>query len=353
MVADLDDYLDSVCILPTVPLGKAISQLDEAATGALAVCGENGHLRAVLTDGDIRRAILQHISLDVPVEEVATLEPVVARGEISATEALRLMIEHDINHLPVVADDGTLLDFILRRDLVPEMDGTLSAVIMAGGYGTRLLPLTEDVPKPMLPVGNRPLLERMVEQLEKSGIREVNLTTHYLSDAIVEHFGDGEEFGVQMTYSREGEPLGTAGGLTLFERPKGPSLVINGDILTGVSYPQMLAYHRKHRALLTMGIRVHALEVPFGVVECDGERVTELREKPSLTFFINAGVYLLEPAAYDYIPQGTRFDMTDLIKALLNDGQAVVSFPIYEYWQDVGRHSDYEQVQVDISHGRI
>lgn len=348
-----DEYLDSVRTLPSTSLSDAISQLDIAATGALVLCNPDGTLVGVLTDGDIRRAILRRIALDTPVEEVATLDPVVAGASLSAPDALRLMMEHDINHLPVVDDHGILRQFIIRRDLVPDMDANLSAVIMAGGYGKRLLPLTETVPKPMLPVGDRPLLERVVEQLRNAGIKEVNLTTHYLSDTITEHFGDGEDFGVRMNYSQEGEPLGTAGGLTLFERPDGPSLVINGDILTEVSYQQMLQYHRKHEAVLTMGIRVHELQVPFGVVHCDGARVTDLTEKPALTFFINAGVYLLEPEAYDHIPRNSHFDMTDLIRVLIDEGHNVVSFPIYEYWQDVGRHADYRQVQEDLSNGRL
>lgn len=348
-----DEYLDSVRTVPATSLSDAISQLDKAATGALVLCQPDGQLVGVLTDGDIRRAILRRISLETQVVEVATLDPVVAGAGLSAPEALRLMMDHDINHLPVVDEHGVLRQFILRRDLVPEMDANLSAVIMAGGYGRRLLPLTETVPKPMLPLGDRPLLEHVVEQLHDAGIREVNLTTHYLSDTITEHFGDGGEFGVRMNYSQEGKPLGTAGGLTLFDRPKGPSLVVNGDILTEVSYERMLHFHRKHHAVLTMGIRVHELQVPFGVVHCDGARVTDLAEKPSLTFFINAGVYLLEPSAYDYIPRGSRFDMTDLIQVLLNEGLNVVSFPIYEYWQDVGRHADYQQAQEDLSNGRL
>lgn len=348
-----DEYLDSVRTSPSTSLSDAISQLDKAATGALVLCRPDGQLVGVLTDGDIRRAILRRVPLESVVLDVATLDPVVASTPLTAPEALRLMMDHDINHLPVVDGQGVLRQFILRRDLVPEMTGDLSAVIMAGGFGRRLLPLTETVPKPMLPLGDRPLLERVVEQLRNAGIREVNLTTHYLSDSITEHFGDGTDFGVRMHYSQEGEPLGTAGGLTLFDRPEGPSLVVNGDILTEVSYRRMLQYHRKHKAVLTMGVRVHELQVPFGVVQCEGARVTDLAEKPALTFFINAGVYLLDPLAYDYIPRGSRFDMTDLIQVLLREGLNVVSFPIYEYWQDVGRHADYQQAQEDLSNGRL
>lgn len=353
MEATQEEYLDSVIAPPELPIADAISQLDRAGTGALVLCAPGRQLRGVLTDGDIRRAILRKVPLDAPSETIAVLSPVVAHGMISAAEALQVMLEHDINHLPVVDDMGMLLDLLLRKNLVAEVSTDLTAVIMAGGFGKRLLPLTEHVPKPMLPVGERPLLERTIEQLRDSGIREVHLTTHYLPESIVGHFGDGGAFGVRMNYSNEDQPLGTAGGLKLIPRPGGPFLVINGDILTRVSYPQMLRYHQKHGALLTVGVRVHEVQVPFGVVECDDARVTELKEKPRFTLLINAGIYLLEPSAWDYIPDGRRFDMTDLIHRLLEEGQVVASFPIIEYWQDVGRHEDYRRAQEDLRDGRF
>ena len=353
MDVDPDRYLEAVSASPSLPITAAISQLDRAGTGALVLRSSSGQLGGLLTDGDIRRAILRKMSLDGPIEAIATLAPVVAVGPVAASDALQIMVERDINQLPVVDEEGNLLDFLLRRDLAVDVLASLPAVIMAGGYGTRLLPLTEHVPKPMLPVGDRPLLERTIEQLRRSGIRDVNLTTHYLPESIVDHFGDGEAFGVRINYSNEDEPLGTAGGLRLLERVNGPFLVINGDILTGVSYQQMIRFHQKHGALMTVGVRVHEIQIPFGVVECEDVRVTELKEKPSLTLLVNAGIYLLEPSACDYIPAGRRFDMTDLIRVLLDEGQVVASFPIIEYWQDVGRHEDYNQAQEATRDGRI
>ena len=205
----------------------------------------------------------------------------------------------------------------------------------------------------MLTVGDRPLLERTILQLRRAGIREVNLTTHYLPERISHHFGDGQAFGVKISYSNEDQPLGTAGGLKSVKRPDGPFLVINGDILTGVSFQEMLSFHQNHEAVMTVGVRKHEVTVPFGVVECDDVRITELREKPSITLFINAGIYLLEPAACEYIPDGRHFDMTDLIQALLGSGRTVVGFPIIEYWRDVGTQEDYLRAQDDLRHGRI
>ena len=345
--------LDSVIIAPGASITEAISYLDKAGTGGLALCTAGRQLCGLLTDGDIRRAILRGIPLDDPCETISTGDPLTALYPVSSGDALRQMTEHDVNHLPVVNADGELVDFLLRRDLISESGPNLSAVIMAGGFGRRLFPLTDTVPKPMLPVGDRPLLERTIEQLRRSGIRDVNLTTHFLPESIIRHFGDGEAFGVRISYSNEDQPLGTAGGLKMLKRPEGPFLVINGDILTGVSFRDMLLFHQKYGAELTMGVRKHEVHVPFGVVECEDVRIKQLQEKPSLTLFINAGIYLLEPSACDLIPEGERFDMTDLIKRLLDEGRTVVSFPIIEYWQDVGQHEDYRQAQEDVRGGRI
>jgi dTDP-glucose pyrophosphorylase len=345
--------LESVVAAPELSIADAISQLDLAGTGGLVLCRADGQVAGLLTDGDIRRAVLRKLSLADPCGSIATLDPVVANAPIAPAEALHVMLQHDINHLPVVDEAGVLIDFLLRKNLVVDSPGGMSAVVMAGGFGTRLLPLTETVPKPMLPVGERPLLERTIDQLRGAGIREVHLTTHYLPESIVGHFGDGEAFGVRMSYATEDQPMGTAGGLRLIPRPTGPFLVINGDILTRVSYQDMLRFHRKHAATLTVGLRAHEVEVPFGVVECDDVRVVDLTEKPSIRLLVNAGIYLLEPSAWDFIPAGERFDMTDLIRRLMDEGQAVVGFPIIEYWQDVGRHEDYRRAQEDARDGRV
>ena len=261
------------------------------------------------------------------------------------------MVGHDINHLPLLDANGAVSDFLLRREIAMDSRPELSAVIMAGGFGKRLMPLTEGVPKPMLPVGDRPVLERTIRQLRRSGIRDVSMTTHYLGDRIEDHFGDGEEFGVRINYTNEDQPMGTAGGLKLLERPAGPFVVINGDILTGVFFDKMLEYHLEHLAELTVGVRRYVIDVPFGVVECEESRVTALREKPSLTFFINAGIYLLEPGAWDSIPQGVFFDMTDLIKSLLDEGRRSRAFPSSSTGWTSGSPEDYQRAQDELAPG--
>ncbi len=343
----------SVCIGPQATISQAIAQLNEAGTGALLLCTEEGKLFGLITDGDVRRAVIQRKPLSDGCESIATREPVRASYPISDADALSMMNEHDIHQLPVVDSEDRIVQFLLRKNLNPASRQNLQAVIMAGGYGKRLLPLTEKVPKPMLPVGERPLLELIIKQLRRAGIHDVNLTTHYLPEAISDHFGNGEGFGVNLNYSREEHPLGTAGGLRLMPRPQGPFLVINGDILTGVPFQQMLQYHRSHGAMLTVGLRRYDMQVPFGVVDCEDVRITKIEEKPCLNFFINAGTYLVEPAAWDLIPENSKFDMTDLIRVLIDAGKAVVGYPIMEYWIDVGRHEDYMKAQELVLKGEL
>jgi len=349
--ADASELLEMVALLPSTSIAEAIAQLDKAGTGALVLCTADRMLFGLLTDGDIRRAILRGVSLETPCENIASLEPLTVNSSMCATEALELMVKNDINHLPVVDAAGRVIKFLLRRNLAQRGGTVLSAVIMAGGYGKRLLPLTEQVPKPMLPVGDKPLLERTIQQLRRSGIRDISLTTHYLPESIVQYFGDGSAFGVRLNYLKEDYPLGTAGGVKLIKRPDNPFLVINGDILTGVPFQEMLNFHRKHHASLTVGVRKYDVEVPFGVVELDEVHVHHIREKPLFNFFINAGAYLLEPEVCDFIPSGQRFDMTELIQRLIEAGKVVVSFPIMEYWLDIGRHEDYAKAQEDVRNG--
>jgi len=349
--ADASELLNTVTLLPSASIAKAIAQLDKAGTGALVLCTADRMLLGLLTDGDIRRAILRGVPLETPCQSVANLQPLTVDSSMCAAGALDLMVKNDINHLPVVNDAGCVIRFLLRRNLAQHRAADLSAVIMAGGYGKRLLPLTEQVPKPMLPVGDKPLLERTIQQLRRSGIRDISLTTHYLPENIIEYFGDGSAFGVRLNYLMEDYPLGTAGGIKLMKPTHNPFLVINGDIITGVPFQEMLNFHRQHSACLTVGVRKYDVEVPFGVVELDEVHISHIREKPSFNFFINAGTYLLEPEVCDFIPSERRFDMTELIQALIEAGKVVVSFPITEYWLDIGRQEDYAKAQEDVRNG--
>jgi len=346
--------LDRLLVRPGDSIREVIASIDRGVKGIALVVDEQRHLIGTVTDSDVRRVILSGTDLDLPVGELLARKasyqryPVTAQQGTPLDDLLRIMQEKNVRQLPLLDSGGHVVDLVTLDELLSEQMPPLQAVIMAGGQGSRLRPITDELPKPMLPVGNQPLLERIIEQLRQAGIRRVNITTHYLPEKITSYFGDGQEFGIELNYVTEDRPLGTAGALSLLEAPDEPLLVINGDILTSVDFQAMLAYHREHNADLTIGVRQYDLQVPYGVVECEGPHVHRLREKPHLRFFVNAGIYLLEPSVHRYIPNGQRFDMTDLIQRLLDEGRPVVSFPIVEYWVDIGQLEDYEKAQEDI-----
>jgi dTDP-glucose pyrophosphorylase/CBS domain-containing protein len=356
MTSTFGARLEKALVAPDVAMSTAIRAMDDAGFGVLIMADHDRRLLGVLTDGDFRRAILRGVPSTAPCLDIGTQDPVVAPGDVTSQEALHLM-DHSrsfaVNHLPLLDDTGRVVGLLLRRDLIREEELALSAVVMAGGFGTRLLPLTEKVPKPMLPVGDRPLMELVVARLRDAGIKRVSITTHYQAEAIASHFGDGASFGLDIDYISEDSPLGTAGALGLMPTPTEPFLVLNGDVLTRLDFRAMLSYHRKHDAALTVAVRQYDLRLPYGVIESDGPYVTAVREKPQISCLVNAGVYLLEPAVHGYIEPGCRLDMTDLMERLMAEGLKVVSFPLVEYWLDVGQRADYEQAQIDFKNGRI
>jgi len=347
-----------------MPLRDAIQALDAGGLGIILVTGEGRRLLGTITDGDIRRAILAGRSLELTAGEFLAEkhnpvypEPVSAPVGTRRAALLRLMRQRTIQHLPLLDAAGGVADLVTLNDLIPDRSQPLQAVIMAGGLGTRLRPLTDDTPKPMLPVGGRPLLERTVARLREAGVRQVSVSTFFRADKVAEHFKDGSEFGVAVEYVCEDRPLGTAGALGRMPAPTAPLLVMNGDILTTVDFRAMHEFHREHDAVMTVGVRKYDFSVPYGVIECDGVNVRSLTEKPTYSSFVNAGIYLLEPLAFQYVPKdlpaGETFNMTDLIYRLLEAGHAVVSFPIHEYWLDIGQPADYERAQDDAHSGRL
>lgn len=335
-------------------LRQVMECIDRGSLGiALVVDAEQRFLRT-LTDGDLRRAILRGFGLSTRVQElVAERTPITAPAGISREEQLEIMLRAGIRirHLPLLNPDGTIHDLVcdneLRGEQVP-----LQAVIMAGGFGTRLRPLTDNIPKPMLSVGGKPLMERTIESLQKAGIQRINVTTHYMPEKIIQHFGGGQRFGVELNYVSEDQPLGTAGALRLLPEVEGPLLVMNGDILTNVDFRALMKFHGEHQAALTVAVRQYEMQVPYGVVEAQDGIVSGLREKPRISFLVNAGIYLLEPSVLQHIPRDGRFDMTELISALLAAGQTVVGFPVMEYWLDIGKHDDFQKAQEDVSRVR-
>jgi dTDP-glucose pyrophosphorylase/CBS domain-containing protein len=350
-----ENELQALYLSPDQSIRMAMICIGKGRCGIALVVDKERHLLGTITDGDVRRAVLEGKDLESPVSalllsKISTQypKPVTAQLGAKREKLLELLHKNALRQLPILDSAGRIVDLVMIDDLIPIQDLQLQAVIMAGGLGTRLRPLTEDLPKPMLPVGGKPLMELVIEQLRQVGIRRVNITTNYKAEKISDHFGDGSSFGVELNYVNEDRPLGTGGALGLIDVPTEPMLVINGDILTQVDFRAMLAYHREHRAVMTIAVRQYDIKVPYGVIECEGSRVCALKEKPQIYFLVNAGVYLLEPKVFEFIPKGEHFNMTDLIQQLLDADHIVASFPIIEYWLDIGQLADYEQAQDDM-----
>jgi len=337
-----------------------IACIDRSARISVAlILDDNGRLINIITDGDVRRGILAEFSLNDPLSKLLLIKsqmphPTAVTASINTDPSLflRIMQENEVKQLPLVDSKEKVVDIVILSELLPLSKLPLQAVVMAGGLGTRLRPLTDNIPKPMLAVGGRPLMELTLEKLKNAGIERIDISTNYRASNIVDHFGDGKAFGLELNYIQEDRPLGTAGALGLMDTPKGTLLVINGDIITEVDFETMLTYHKEHEAEITVGVRQFSMEVPYGVLECEGSRVRELKEKPQLAFLVNAGIYLLEPSVYSFISRGEHLDMTDLIQRLLTSRRPVVSFPIIEYWLDIGQPADYERAQVDALAGK-
>jgi len=347
--------LQTLFVSASDSIRAAMQCIDQGAVGIALVVDSDRKLIGTITDGDMRRAVLASSDLDMPVSILLANKigkeypkPITAPVGSSREQLISLLHKNSLRQLPILDNNGRVVDLVMIDNLIPTQDLPIQAVIMAGGLGLRLRPLTENLPKPMLPVGGKPLMELVIEQLQQIGIRRVNVTTHYKPEKISDHFGDGSLFGIELNYINEDKPLGTGGALGLIDAPKETMLVINGDILTQVDFRAMLAYHQEKRAVLTVGVRQYDIKVPYGVVECEGSRICALKEKPQMHFLVNAGVYLLEPKVYEFIPKHEHFNMTDLIQWLLDSDHIVTSFPIYEYWLDIGKLADYKQAQNDI-----
>ncbi len=295
--------------------------------------------------------------MDATVREISNRKqarslpkPIVATPDVSDAKLLSLMRQHKILHIPIVDSQQRIVGLKLMRDLVADIDPEVEALVMAGGFGTRLLPLTQDIPKPMLPVAGRPILEHIIDQLRSADICKVVLATHYLPEQIHDHFGEGQKFGVDIEYVHEEIPLGTAGALGLLHRVEKPLLVMNGDIMTHVDFRAMLAFHKEHEADITVGVARYKFQVPYGVVECNGSHIVGLNEKPEVAVFVSAGIYLLSPSMMKHVPKGKHLDMPDLINLIAKGKGVAVSFPIVEYWLDVGAPAEYEKAKRDYAY---
>lgn len=334
----------SACIGRNTTVRETVRKIEEGALQIALVIAEDRQLLGTVTDGDIRRGILNKMSLEDPVEKVMNPNPTCAGPGEDRDQILATMREKRIHQIPVVDAAGRLVGLEVLDELLNPATRPNPVVLMAGGMGTRLRPLTDECPKPMLKVGGRPILETILASFVQQGFRQFYISVNHHAPAIMEHFQDGKRWGVTVQYLQEASPLGTAGALSLLPQvPEHPILVMNGDVLTKVNFAQLLDFHVKCGAKGTMCVREYAHQVPYGVIHLDGYQILEIEEKPSQKVFVNAGIYVLEPEVLKLIPQNQSFDMTTLFERLVEGKLSTAVFPLREYWLDVGRHSDLAQ----------
>lgn len=329
-------------VLPVqATIQQAIRCLDDTGLQIVLVTGEDALLAGTLTDGDIRRGLLRGLGLDSPVEGIVHRNPLVVPPQWGRDMVLQLMQANRIRQLPVVDEIGRVIGLHLWDELLaPVRRGNLM-VIMAGGRGVRLLPHTEHCPKPLLPVGGKPMLEHIIERARADGFEHFVLAIHYLGEMIEQHFGDGSRWQVRIDYLRERTPLGTAGALSLLQpRPDAPFVVSNGDVLTDIRYGELLDFHCRHHAAATMAVRLHEWQHPFGVVKTKGVDIIGFEEKPVSRSHINAGIYVLEPQALAALESHEACDMPTLFGRLQERNERTIVYPMHEPWLDVGRPDD-------------
>lgn len=333
-------------IAPTARIRDAIRNLDESTAQIALVIDRDGSLTGTVTDGDIRRGLLRGLNLDSGIDAIIYRSPLVVPPELSRETVLQIMHANKIHQLPVVDENRHVVGLHLWDELMtPRQRGNLM-VIMAGGLGSRLLPHTQNCPKPLLPLGGKPILEHIIERAKAEGFQHFVLAIHYLGHMIEDYFGDGSRLQVSIEYLREKSPLGTAGAIGLLEpRPSAPFIVTNGDVLTDIRYGELVDFHGHHRAAATMAVRLHEWQHPFGVVHTNGVDITGFEEKPVARNHINAGVYVLESSALNLLSRDEACDMPTLFDRLKDGGARTIVYPMHEPWLDVGRVDDLERAR--------
>jgi dTDP-glucose pyrophosphorylase len=315
--------------------------IEDGSVEIALVTDEQGVMVGTLSDGDVRRALLEGASMDARAEEFANPDFTFVAPEVGRAEVLDLMQARAFEQIPILDKSKKLVGLHLLREVLGAAPRENWAVIMAGGRGKRLQPITDSVPKPMIRVAGRPILERIVLHLVGHGIRTIHIAVNWLGEVIEEHFGDGKSFGCEIRYLREEKPMGTGGGLSLLsEVPDHPLLVLNGDLVTQADVGRMVETHCDSGAVLTVGAKEYFHTVPFGVLECEGEQVNAIREKPTESWLANGGIYVLDPSLPGRVPGDGIYNLPDLVTDCIGRGEKVGVFRIRDDWTDVGRHGD-------------
>ncbi|PLW82087.1 alcohol dehydrogenase [Kineobactrum sediminis] len=338
---------------PDVSLEQAIAVLDKAALRIVLVVDEADVLLGTLTDGDVRRALLKRLPLDAPVNKVMNANPKTAGQGWTESRLLALMEQYEVLQLPLVDSYRKVVGLANLHDLLNKHRHDNPVFLMAGGFGTRLRPLTNNCPKPMLKVGDKPILEQILLNFVDAGFHRFYISTHYMPEVIREHFGNGEKWGISIQYVYEDEPLGTGGALGLLPHDEIdlPLFMMNGDLLTSLNIHSFLEFHENHGSAATMCVREYEYQVPYGVITSQGTQIKSMVEKPIQKFFVNAGIYLLNPELVKSVGPDIRIDMPTLLEQQIDAEKPVYMFPIHEYWLDIGRMDDFQRAQGEAASG--
>lgn len=331
-------------ISPDASILEALEVLNKSPLKLGLVVDSAGTLMGTITDGDIRRGLLKNVQISESILRVLNDEPIVADESVPQEELQELSKSNNSLLIPVVDANMKLKGLYGSRNEASVGNRPNTMVIMAGGKGTRLMPRTKNSPKPLLPVAGKPILEHIINRAKASGFSRFVLAIHHLGNQIEEYFGDGANFGVNISYTRETIPLGTAGALSLLDpRPAESFLVTNGDVLTDIDYGKVIDFHVENKATASMAVHLHEWKNPFGVARVQGIEITEFEEKPIVRSHVNAGIYVFDPVVLNFIQGSTFVDMPTFFEALLKGDMKVIAYPVHEKWLDLGSPSDFDR----------
>ncbi len=336
-------------ISQTDTMETAIKVLELESLRIVMVVDKNDRFVGTVTDGDIRRGLIKRLTMDTAIIDIMFKESIVASVKDDKASILAKMRELDILQIPIIDDDGKIIGLETLQHLLKDKRHDNPVFLMAGGFGKRLQPLTNNIPKPLLTIGKKPILENILEQFIAAGFHCFYISTHFKSEMVQEHFGDGSDWGVTIEYVHEDIPLGTAGGLGLLpdNLPDLPILMMNGDLLTKIDFEKLLHFHMQSNGIATMCVRKYDFQVPYGVIQSEDQKVVGIVEKPMHSFFVNAGIYVLESDLVKNISGKSHIDMTNLLEDQIHKGMSINMFPIYEYWLDIGQKDQLEQARID------
>lgn len=323
---------------------EALKIIDDGKLKLAVVVDINEKLIGLISDGDIRRGLLKGLDLNSSIESIIFKNPIVAKVSDTKEYILKLALSKKVHQILVVDDNDKIIGIQEIEELIRPQEKTNKVILMVGGLGTRLRPLTENTPKPMLKVGNKPILQTIVEKFAEYGYIHIVMCVNYKSQIIQDYFKDGSDFGVKIEYILEEQRMGTAGALSLLKnKPNEPFFVMNGDLLTNVNFEHLHNYHIATNSMATMCVREYDFQVPYGVVNIKDSKIVSIEEKPIHKFFVSAGIYMLSSEVLNYIPKNEFFDMPTLFEKLISLNKNTVSFPLREYWLDIGRMEEFEK----------